>query len=483
MKAGNILKFGVIITAFILLCACEKKEVVYVDNQDENISEEQEIKDDTSVSGNTGGVYDPKSEQPIADMINITDSYKWKEDIILNEGGSAILSAKISVEYEKEPVVVYTEKHSFTNADKKTIANYFFEQDSIKLDLDEYPTKESVQKKLDSFYEIKERVDENKYGYMKPTRIQQEFLEREEQALLTALSDAPISGDISAELKDYSGKYFAGMSNGIEAGLRFETNTDNDVSGFIYEVKNYKDVVKTDSDILFATQHAYGEERENHCEMTREQMYELADKTLKGLGIDNMTTWYSEDLTWCLENGEYYCDGYKVAYIPKFDEIIYYMLNNNNLIENYGYINTFQDIPVYPDEYVEVWINDSGVIRMVCYGLIDVERITTTKLLGYEQIKECVREAVRNKPGINGTNYGIFSFTYHRTIDKDKNGSYIYLPIWVLDDYQGNSIAVNAIDGTVLDAQEYFVPSFTRYEEWESDYNSQWFYEYSQEGK
>lgn len=457
----------------IALSSCGKKDVIY--NED-TVSE--------AASTDTGAEsmeYNPDAENPIADMVGVTDSYKWKEDIPLNNGGSVKVDAELYYTDWSKPVVASVSRHSLDAGDKKEIAEYLFDRDSIKLDMDSYPTKETIEKKLENIYELRTMVEEEMSAHTINGDYYLTLLENEEGYLLDKLNTAPEAYEVSTAVADYSENYYTGTCNGIEGSLVFEEDSDGIISGFTYEVKNYNDMVKTDYDISYIIP-AYEDMRENQCTMSRDDLYAYTDEIVKGLGLQNIKrAWSAMDLVWCLSNGDVCFDGYRVTYDISFnDDICYY--NNVNIVEDYGCINSSAPTPSYQDMEVELWVNDSGIIKLTLNGNAQIQKVSETKLLGYEEIKQCLREIISGKSDLNGVEYRAFNYCYVRIIDETTEGSYVYLPVWVLDDYQNYAIVINAIDGSEIDKERDIAHIYTTFDEWEDEYRSWYLYRHGYDG-
>lgn len=465
----RIIQFIIMFAVISGLTACGKKEVVYDTEGAEGTSDVEAVQSTEELKP-----FDANAENPIADMIGVTDSYKWKDTIALDNGGSVEINAELAYYDLNQPVVVNTIKHSYSTDEKRRIVEYFFEKDSIEFDVDAYPTKEYYQNRMNEIDELSEIFDDavEKHIIQGDLDAMLAVIDSEKAYMSDMYEEAPSKDELSKEIKDYSGNYYTGIRDGVAGSLVFEEDADGMITGFTYMVKNYNDVVKADSDVLYlyddgvyseAVADAY--ESPNNCTMTRDEVYEYTDSVIKALGIENVNREYTMDLIWEFSNEEIRNEGFRVVYGLDMDGIYYF--DSLNAYINDGYVNSLDAIGYNSNYQIEMLVNDFGIIKMSVRDNLDIVDITPTMLLGYDKIKASFKEIIKNNNNLDGVEYRSFQYCYMRMIDEEKEGGCVYIPVWILDNYQNDAIVVNAIDGNEIDKETELPHRYTSFEEWE----------------
>lgn len=118
----------------------------------------------------------------------------------------------------------------------------------------------------------------------------------------------------------------------------------------------------------------------------------------------------------------------------------------------------------YDNEKILVDLNDTGIIRLNYQGIMtETEKETRIKLLKFDNVKESMIDAVKDYVTTHSAQtFGIMKLEYMR-IPTDKEGSYVYIPIWRLGIFYGiddpslsfdsveSYMFINAIDGNRID--------------------------------
>lgn len=141
----------------------------------------------------------------------------------------------------------------------------------------------------------------------------------------------------------------------------------------------------------------------------------------------------------------------------------------------FSYMNAYRDMSSFysPDYYVDVFVKDEGVVRVVWHNPITVISVTdNVRLLQMDSVKEMTKQAIKDtilqmgateediKVEEEYTISGTMALGYIRVSD-ETNGMYSYVPAWMLtgvpeiilfdNEKTRGAVVVNAIDGNEID--------------------------------
>lgn len=423
----------------VVLSGCGKEEVVYNTETLSDSSEFAATEISTEATGN---------ENSLISQLGITDSYKWKETVATG-GTPANVSAEIYLYYNTDLVAINAEEHYYSKEEKQNVLNYFFDPDSIQADRDTYPTKEWLQAKLQEYETVLDAKKKDEYNHV--TDSEAMMVSDEISYLTDCINTAPNKDEVSEEVTDYSENYYKGKRNNLDYSLTFDINEENNRSAWKMQVKDYNDVLTNQNEVL-AWQYGGYTEEPNQCNMTEEQAKEIADKACQDLGLVGLTLSFDTcDVIWHMENGEQECNGYYFEYGLDMNGESFYFSRT----ERYGgYINSVSADKTYDNQKVTIIVNDSGIVRMECTGIMKYGKANQVKLLSYEQIKECFRNVLRESNTTKGKWQNLYLY-YMRLTNKDNPDMYSYVPVWSLSNYEAvEDIVINAIDGTRIDLED-----------------------------
>lgn len=376
------------------LSGCGKQEVVYDETSD---VKEQEVNKTSSMS--------------LRDMLGCGEETVWREDI---EGanGTIKIMAPINIPDTESLYTVETEKYYVTAEDKKSLAEYFMDADTIKVDKESVTTREA-----------------------------------------TGNSD-----EISGEPGDYSEDFYTGSRNGVDYAISFYADEGQNRSAWrLYSASEDRQWL----DSLDAY-------HSNQCSMTAEEAQEKAVKLCEELGLPSMTPVIVNDLEWIDESLQYTTPGYTSEYNGYVVELA---RSVNGVATDITYYSDngesgdgeLTEIP-YSTEQVIVVLTDDRIVEVFYKGILtDGKMGKPVKLLSLEQIKEIFRKELEKEEMEGVVRWEELTLTYMRVPDENNPNTFRYIPVWRLSQiYQNESmqqwpggyILLNAMDGSRIDAEE-----------------------------
>lgn len=453
MDLKRILLAGIM---FVLLTGCGRKEIVY---ETYNVADNSEA-----------ATLDADSEEknPLISTLGIDDSYKWKETIETN-GKPIYIDAELELLYNSEPSTAKVEEKYYSDAEKREILEYFFEPDSILVDCDIYPTKELLRDKIEQYdMAMKDMQIWENYNL---SQDEITMISKEKDRLADMINEAPDREDVSEEVRDYSENYYKGMKDGIAYSLGFDIDESRNQSAWTLQVKDYKEILTKKSDVI-TWQGEYYTEEKNQCTMTEEQAADYTKKVCEDLGFTGMEPCCDvQAVTWYLENGETECNGYYFEYTLDINGAVLMPAIWSYRVPQGGCIDVDTTVKPYDEASIEIVVNDFGIVWMDCTGIISKMETVPVKLLSYEQIKGCFR-SILERQGESGEEWSVLSFCYIRISNQEKQDAYCYIPAWVLVNFTGENILINAIDGTQIDVKKDGYVLYDTPESWLKQYQN-----------
>lgn len=439
-----------ILVIILTLTGCGKKTVSYKDNQsEEKESCAQHIAEEETPAGS------------LKEVLNLED--KWKETMETENGNEIIINAKVQV---PDASAMYTQELSryYYNAqDKKRIAQYFLEPESIELNRDAIPTKEQLRQDIETWREelaAIEQEDTPDDGYI--TLIKNEIKRME-----GLISEAPDEEDVQTKEFDYKENHYKGTKDDIEYILTFDSDETRNVSSWSLmptAIETYN--------TIGATGFGFGGNTvsklvpsaiENKCSMTKEEVEEQAERICEELGLPDMEAESMVNILWINMKQEEEANGYCVSLVRTINGVATKSTTYQDDRQSI-YLDTESQKQPYRQEKINIAMNDKGIVYMEYSGILSAgETKSVVKLLDFEQIKETLRKELSKKQV--RLIYNIMELGYVRVLDEKEEGIYSYIPVWKLssgpEDYFDFSnvdpyecILLNAIDGSRIYPKE-----------------------------
>lgn len=447
-KNAKNIKFFYIFCGCLLmaLTGCNRTEVVYGDEttgsqQAQNIHEE-------AVSGN------------LRDSLGIGEEKMWKESVEL-AGGPADIKVTLDVPDVSKLYTVSVSEYYLTSEDKQRIAECFMDADSLKVDKEMEFTKERIESEIRSNEEIIKAyrtldfVDERKIA----------AYEFEIERLKTLLATAPGYNEVSEEVGGYSANHYTGTKGDVEYSIHFYADESRNRSAWFLKTENPSYFFETDSDPEAVGYYNAGfTEQNNHCIMEKEEAEEKAIQLCEELGLPPMTVVLINDLKWFTDDSEFSeYNGYVVRLARSIDGVA---TDTCTYFDDTLYVEDPTTKLPYSTEYVEVIINDKGILEVSCKGLLTRGELgESVKLLSYSQIQEIFREEMKILD-ITEPSYWLLTLSYARMRNESNMDEYVYIPVWKLNTVSswwgmdlrmetvGSGIWINAMDGSRIDPKE-----------------------------
>lgn len=207
---------------------------------------------------------------------------------------------------------------------------------------------------------------------------------------------------------------------------------------------------------------------DNLCSVDEEEAKEQAERFLHEAGFANQVFLNSESICWYgwdldEENQQIddvqVLDGYCFYYSIGVDGIAFRTYGTGMDYSGGSDSSMLFDIEEIEDDlcdWVEIWVNDSGITGVRIEYPVTVTRVTNqVKLMPLASIQEIMKGEVMEHADRyhfdEYTNMTSMELIYFRVRDVDTEGSYSYVPTWRLSRFSyNNPVLVNAIDGSVI---------------------------------
>ncbi len=467
LKKATVIALTGVIMAQAALTGCGKKTVDYeVDgNSTQKGGEQTGTSDRAGIGGKLG----------VPESCNET----------INTGNSTLGSITINCESIQTPDadkmdVIYFTPHSFTNEDKKNMAEALFDKEKgIYLHDYEHRIKSEIQEEIDGYKEqIEIAQAEGDTSWIT-------FLEDEIKNLETELAAAPES---YPDAGDYSGDAFLGTIDEVSYYLNIYsyggdaeenimakgamTGMGSNVSfGAEKEDISVRPYEGASGGYMTEWADEGGELGANMSSITAEEAENIVLDFLADLGITDVVMTSHTDLYWQYydENGETLAteaDGYVINCLRAVNGSAIYsgrVYNVDNLQLDNGWMNM-------PVEAFSFYVYDGKVVRANWEQIFSQPDSAdeNVELLPYEQIIEKANTEMAKYYEKYPTRYKKVEFndmrlTYY--LVSDGEGKCKYIPVWVFSQYEeytdsDNSdapeqlVIMNATDGSVVDIIE-----------------------------
>ena len=434
------------LACMVALTGCGKEEVAYSEETD---TEEQ------------GNIVSESSSTLLRDSLGIGDETVWKEDI---EGvnGTIKVHTTFDIPDTDNLYTLEVEKYYVTAEDKKRIVEYFADADTIKVDTESVPTKESIQEDIESNDEYLALITQN--GESEDVQ-RHAIYQYEQDRLRELLKDARNTDEISEEPGDYSEDFYTGSKNGVDYTFSFYADESRNRSAWRVKGNSEEDWYMNNMNM----------NQSNQCSMTKEEAEQKAVKLCEELGLPSMTPVKTYDLEWHHEadvnesedddeNGDMTgndVNGYVVELARSIngvpaDSYVYF--------EYEKYVDGETTFLPYSIEQVEVSLSDEGIWEVFYRGILSKgETGESVKLLSFEQMKEICRKELEKEDALSGGECQELTLTYMRVADESSPNTFRYIPVWRLDSYYQSDFMqelinghmwFNAMDGSRIDIEE-----------------------------
>ena len=418
------------------LTGCGQEEVIY--GEDTALEQGENI-DENHASGT------------IRDLLEMGDEEVWEETIEGKEETIRV-KAKIKVPDAANFSTMTATKYYLTKEDKKRIAEYFMDADTIKVDTRYVFTKEQIQEQIDyskesiEEFSVTEPLDFNKLraGY------EERCMEKLEQQLASAPNN---SDEIKEEPEDYSANHYIGSRGNVEYSLDFEADLYADAPSDIcsWSLSREEDE---------STQSSTNKET-----ITQQQACSQAERICEELGLADMMVINVED---------YAEEDISLSYVIELVRGINGVEVDGN---PYGVLEPYNEeetaVTPYKPEKVRIGIDALGVSFISCENCMKGGEIgDTVKLLSYSQILEVFRrelETMETEKGEKSLMWMRLELSYLRVADESDPNLFYYIPVWRLgrrleDSYlTTDNIWINAIDGSRIYPEEVGAAEFYAY--------------------
>lgn len=205
------------------------------------------------------------------------------------------------------------------------------------------------------------------------------------------------------------------------------------------------------------------ENADNACKLTQAEAQKKADEFMEKTGFSDMICSSVQALEWSEEQTQdsqkkkSVLDGYFFAYEPGVGKLAFSSFGT----EYTDYANITQQKPAFslmPSVYLSV--TDEGVISASWGNMVATTSVKEkVELLPFDKIKEVVKSKMTEYIKSNGKELGNsitmnrMELVYFRVKDESGEGQYTYVPAWRLKGYGDFIFLVNAMDGSMIDAQ------------------------------
>ncbi len=380
---------------------------------------------------------------------------EWTEKVSLDGGDSFHIAAEVSVPDVPKMSLMEVSEYYYTSEDKKRVAEHFFDEGSIQVNLEAVPTKDNIARTVQEWEKALERFEEEgieeKIAIAKSEKKKQESL----------LNEAPKADEISLSPDDYLQDSFKGLIDGKEFELDFDINEEEHISQWTLcaSLETYKEFNETGAEFW-----SPGIAFDNKCALSKEEAEKKAVQICEELGITSMAPVRVKAVQWGDQkenNGYYVVLGRENAGVVM--EPVTYFTGNEQFYRDTEYGGKTP----YEQEIIDIGINDNGVFWMRYSGSLSVDKEgTEVKLLSFDQIKEAFRkEIISNDIIWSGMDAHNLDLIYFRFMNEKQSGKYTYVPVWRLTPYEvesgmgsnvaeWNCIFINGIDGSPVDIDE-----------------------------
>lgn len=463
-------KFYVILGMMsLMLSGCGQKEVVY-DTESTTTVENSESSSEAPANATLKG------------ELGIGEDATWKETIQM-VGGSADFKTSITVPETQNMYTVTAKEYYLTSEDKKKIAEYFMDADSIRVDKDVSVTKESLQDRINMYEQAIAEGKYPKYQMIMPMDAYEQFVystfdyiqvptdqekasyEKEISRLTGLVNEAPAAADLDELSGDYVAEAYKGKKNDVEYAISFFHDETRNRSAWSLQAvdKNHFLQIDIKDDEFTCWELGAGIEdgfvpSNNLCQLTPEEAKEQAKKLCEDLGMYHMVPVTANPAQW--DNGSVKeLNGYLVRLVRQIEGV---PVDFTTYLDDETYLDGENAMLPYSTECVEVCLNDKGIISVFCKGILKEEQMSEpVKLLGIDEVQEVFRQELKSETKGYIEGWQTLELSYVRVKNDEDPNQFTYIPAWRLRinaTQAGFAMAstrhfvwINAIDGSRID--------------------------------
>ena len=460
----------------LALFGCGKQEVVYNTESTTTVENGEQASEQTTETATYGN---------LKETLGIGEETNWKETLQMSNG-SVDFKTSITVPETKDMYTVTATEYYLTSEDKKKIAEYFMDADSIRVDKDAMVTKEALQNKLHTY---EQAIGEKKYPdfqmimpmdsyekfvatnfpYMEsPTTELLASYEKEVSRLTEIMDDAPAYADLDELSADYSADAYKGKKNDVEYSIFFFGDEERNRSAWSLQAVDMNHFLEIDVTTTELTGMELGEEvaegfvpGTNLCQLTPEEAKEQAKGLCEDLGLYHMTPVSANVVQW--DNGSVKeINGYFVKLVRQIEGVA---VDSTIYMEEEKCIDGENVELPYSTEIIEVCLNDKGIISVLSKGMLKQEQMSEpVKLLGFAEVQEVIRQELKSEKKGQIDGWQTLDLSYIRVESDGNENQYTYIPAWRLRINRltegfvlvspRHYIWINAIDGSRIDMVE-----------------------------
>ncbi len=425
---------------------------------------------------------------------NTTDASSWmpKDNVweeAINEELGVKIEAKVTIPETTSVNVYEAQKKIYDTPEAKKEFLTNLSSQVYKFEIP-YRSKQEIQSEIDTVELWIENyntfLEPDDKEYIRVTNLLEEYKGYYEAAQ-----------DVLTPADDYSGNIYMLEYNGSEYIIEFTSNNQDNATetdAFYYDsysfiniylrdktkqYENYEEMMENYVEITDMPADDFYE-YDNICDITEEEAQKVALDFIEQLDIGDYTCINSEDKKYAGVKGgdfpsyDYWCDGYTFYFSRRLDDITFdYDVYFNSMLlsvqafdyfsEKYG-DRFFGYSENYSFEELEITVNDTGVVAMQYINPIEITDVLgeDVELLPFETVQDIIVEELLNNPQYEcPMTFSNMELYYYTDINQEDDNKFGVVPIWRLSDVdrQGDDeaeyfIAVNAIDGTIVNIVE-----------------------------
>lgn len=467
-----------------VLTSCGKSQVHYQENGKIAKESGQQGEKNTNTTG-TKEQWEAQGnglDSGLARTLGLTQS-TWEEDVS-SKGADQYLDAKIRIPEAGSLSTMTVREWYMDNEDKKALCDAIFDEGTVEVDTSYEQSKEKIRaemNRLDKY--IKEAHQEEFYD-------NEAYYRRQYEKLSQKYAKAKKMSEISRDPGEYEADAYIGKVNGVYMTLLISQNSRTkrnlwrletlDYTGYLQNnpkqsgkfIKEHQicinDMTLKQMGYCYETVEEETSEKDNLCSFGGAQAAVRAREYCEKLGLTGMRAVAVKEGAISVEDSSreegFYqeVNGYIVRLRRQSGEVA---LNDIDYMADWVMHDGGKADTGYPQEQISLFINDNGVLKMSCDGMMkEINTETISMVLNYEQIQAVFRRELGklNQDRTEERTWRALYLEMMRLKNLKKPGEYRYIPVWVLcREEDGDSsrdasgvLCINAIDGTVINVKK-----------------------------
>jgi hypothetical protein len=402
--------------------------------------------------------YDTDDNAGLKVKLGVPDSYKYSFD--LDDTGLSELNINVNdieVPSTDRMSIVYVNKNSYTNEQKKNLCEKIYdESQGIYLyDIDNQPV-----------YVLEDIIES--YENCKKTATDTDVINWCDDTIRDYKSQLATAPDEYESAGDYSSDHFVGTIGDKQFMLYISSDDGANYFSlqFLEDVMEYKPYEGAINGLCYSAEYSQSLEDDtvNLCSLSSDNAEGKAEEFLENVGISNYVLTGIDDLAWEYTNfyEEYVgtiIDGYVVKFSRGIGNESIYDANVGN-VDNMQFNDGWFELP---SETYTIYVDDNGILGAFCYDLMSPtgETEENVELLTWEQLieksKETIPEYYKKYPSqYKDIEFNDVRLTYYIDTDSSKDGQFMYIPVWVFSQYSDENslqqvVILDARNGSALD--------------------------------